>query len=138
MFAATPLFWALLALLVGGAFIQLYRQRRGPAPVDPRALAFEELPNWPLAADAAELIALDLMTGGERSQAVITVELGAATAAERREVMPILGHQFYQRLPVDAVLVEAHSDQTQTPELFVFAADGRGWWGHEAFRQGFG
>ncbi len=136
--ATNLLFWTIfLALVIGAAVHAIALRRREEQPLQEGSIELDALPGWPLERGDYSIGTVDVMASHDRKRAVITVDIKDDDSQRRREALKFLGHEIFRRLSVDVVLVEG-TGPDGAPELYLFAADGRGWWGREVFSEGFG
>lgn len=127
------IFWLILAVVSGAATLQWWLRRRDgssqpDAPVD--TYAFTDDDDWPLGADQWSLKDVELLSGGGRNRAVVTIRLNCDDPGTRRHALEKLAREIYRHTEVEAVFVQARRPDEQ-PDLYLLAADGRGWWGDE-------
>lgn len=133
VFAMNIVFWTTLLALAcaGGVQWWIARWRRAADDqIADEALSFARHKRWPLAPDRWSLESIDLLASAERIRAVVSLELREDDPGRRRRAIELVAHEVYRHTEVQAVFVEAlHAGPT--PDLYLFAADGRGWWGRE-------
>lgn len=129
-----PLFWSIVAALAIALGFQAWWWRRrdsesrGETPVD--ELAFTRDEDWPLEGDEWSLKDVEFLAGAGRTRAVVTTEMRCKDGDRRRRALQKLAREIYRHTEVEAVFVQADRPGHR-PDLHLFAADGRGWWGQE-------
>lgn len=131
------LFWTIALTVAIGAVIQWWlRTRSAQTPDTTEVLSFIGDDRWPLEDGTWSIGEVDFLATAERVRAAVTLEIEGGDATRRREAMEFLAHEIYRRVEVEAVFVEAFGDQGGV-ESYLFAADGRGWWGAESISTAF-
>ena len=125
------LFWTILiALAIAGAAQWWLGRSRSEPQNSSQVLRFTQDENWPLKEGTWSIDEVDFLGAAGRIRAVVTLKIDDGDEKRRRKAMEFLAHEIYRHVEAEAVFVEAlgHPDG---PESYLFAADGRGWWGSE-------
>lgn len=128
-------FWTILgAVTLGvGLHFVVHRRRQTTATNtehDTSELFTPETLKWPLASENWGLRSVEFLATPDRLRAVARLDIDDADIERRQRAIEILAREIYRHTEVDAVFVEADGDRS-SPDLYLFAADGRGWWGNE-------
>lgn len=128
------LFWLLIVVITAGValHIRVVQQQRDSGPVNSpvEAFSFTHQPNWPLDNDEWSLEDVQFVGTAGRVRAVVTIDNTADEPDRRRQALEVLAHEIYRHTEVEAVYIEARRPDAP-PDRYLFAADGRGWWGRE-------
>lgn len=129
------LFWTILLAIAIAAATQWSMQRRRNGEdgrrIEADSQALSSHPDWTLPAEKWRLLDMELLATENRLRAVITLSIIDEDRGRRKKCMEIVGAQLYSKLQVQAVLVVAERP-AGNQDLFLFAPDGRGWWGQES------
>ena len=121
-------------MLVAGSALGLHywfqRRRDRTSRSDRDNWAWTETKDWPLTEDDWAMVDVQFMADDERIRAVVTIDVRDGDADRRRTALQIIAREIYRRTEVEAVFVEARRAD-ELPDLYLLAADGRGWWGRE-------
>lgn len=127
------LFWTvLIAVGMGAGLHYAVASRRShrvsaiDSPVD--SFSFTQRPEWPLDDSGWNLDDIQFLASSDRIRAVVTVDIHQSAPERRQRALQILAREIYRHTEVEAVFVEAGLDDGGR-DLYLFAADGRGWWG---------
>lgn len=131
IFAAVNfLFWltlAILTVLLGLHARWTHRRSRLPSSL-PDSLTPQSDPDWPLSCDGWSFEDIDVLATSERVRAAVRVRLHDSDATRRRRALEMIAHSIYRHVQVQAIFVETTTPHGTT-DLYLFAADGRGWRG---------
>ena len=121
-----------LTLLVITAAIALHlrwwRSRLHSTTRLPADLSVTEHRDWPLEDDGFSVEAADFLATADRVRAALRLRIDDTDVTRRRKAMRMVAHHLYRQLEVQAIFVEA-VNTTESVDLYLFAADGRGWGG---------
>ncbi len=128
------IFWiALLCILFALSAQWLIHRRKAPAQagqLPAHILGIANEANWPLSTGSWSIDDVDFLATSDRIRAVVTLRVERDQRKHCADAMKQLARAIYAQTEVEAVLIEAYSGSL-TPALYLFAADGRGWWGRE-------
>ena len=128
------LFWAGLFIIAVAAGLQWWHhQRSKDRPQDDlseRTLTLADHRDWPLKPGTWSVSDVAFLTATDRIRAAVRIQIDDSAGRRRQKAMELLAREIYRHTEVQAVFVEA-TGNAEGPDLYLFAADGRGWWGQE-------
>ena len=127
------LFLTVVVAVTAGFALHLraVRSRRTTAVDSPvEAFSFTHRDSWPLTPDQWSLEDVQFSATSDRIRAAVCIKVGVDDQKKRRQAVEVLAHEIYRHTEVAAVFIEAFRPDDD-PDLYLFAADGRGWWGKE-------
>ena len=128
------LFWLILFAMAAAIGSQWWVQRKhkgqDPEAIPAPVLSFTKRSRWPLPRGSWSVDEIDFLATADRIRAVVTLHVDADQQEKCQQAMQIMAREIYAQTKAEAVLIEAFC-QTSEPSLYLFAADGRGWWGRE-------
>lgn len=138
--AVNFVFWIIATLLSIAAALQWWSSSQQTENTDAQKISsFARDDRWPLEDGTWSIDEVDFLATAERIRAVVTLVIEESDDVRRRQAMEFLAHEIYRQVEVEAVFIEAYG-HPEGVASYLFAADGRGWWGREiistAFRSG--